>query len=366
MSTLPMSPTVPVTKDQIYHLGLDELEIYATFIESDIFVWVNFDNSNYIEYHEYIVTKHEAKGYEAKFAFAKEWIPMFAYYIWKNKSESVGVGTKEYLCIYGSAFRLLGSEWIWDMFYRYFIPEDDYPIRRFDVCIDLLLPIGTVMDTLKSTKKKTTTFKWVWWDIETYYIWDKKKTNKKQLIRIYNKIADILHKKKYKLYSEYLEQWGITRVEIEIRRELARHISIIDIYNEKPLLGIFKKYIEVHTDLFASLEVEKESFHKKQETIKFDTLQGHAYFEFRTKLMISYAKWLYEFGMCPVEILLWEWLIQPQTKYGLGYHRHDEFLAVLKKKQRRSYKRRYALWKEQEETKALLSDIDKLFPNVID
>jgi hypothetical protein len=362
-NSITISPS-PINYEHIYHFWIDELELYATFLQPEAFEWVDFDNSNYLEYEGFIVTKHEVPRFVAKYAFAKEGIPAFAYYIWVEKSEKVWVATKNYVCFYGSTFRILWTIWVFDIMYKYFTPENAYPIRRIDICADILIDIWSVLKQLKNTEQVWAIFKGKRWEIETYNIGIKNKTNKRQFIRIYNKIADITAKKKFKLYSEYLKHEHITRVELEIRRELWRQLSIMDIYNESTLVWIFKNYIGLHTDAFTFLSPKEYSLGKKKTKVEFDVLQSKAYFEQRTKLLISYAKGLFSFWMCPVEILLWEWFIQEPTKYGLGYKNYMTYINALRKMERKSYKRNFALWKEKKEKEQWLKDIDNVFPNV--
>lgn len=346
----------------IYHLGLDELEIYATFLLPEVFEWVDFDNSNYIEFDWYIVTKHEVPKYKEKYTFAKDGIPMFAYYIWKEKSEKVWVATKDYFCAYGSSFRHLWKLWVFDFFYKYFSQENETPIKRADICIDLLIDINSIISRLDPDIQTENIFKKKW-KLETFYIWEKQKTNKRYLIRIYDKIRDIKKKKKYTLYSEYLSNKDVTRVELEIRRELTRQATLVDFYNEEIFMRIFKNYLRLHTNVFEFLEWDVKNLTKKREKIDFTLIQSQAYQEQRAKLLIAYAKGLYSFGMCPVEILLQEELIQEPTKHGLWYEKYTKYMLDLKRLERHSYKRNYALWKEEEEVKSLMQSIDKIFPN---
>jgi hypothetical protein len=55
--------------------------------------------------------------------------------------------------------------------------------------------------------------------------------NKRQLIRVYNKILDIFEKNKIDLYQDYLTFPNITRIELEIRPELAKEINYKDAFN---------------------------------------------------------------------------------------------------------------------------------------
>lgn len=364
MSTQPIIP-ITIWYPEVYNFWLDELEIYATFIQNDLLEWVDFDNSNYIEFAWFIVTKHEVPKYDAKFMFAKDGIPMFAYYIWRGKSEKVWVATKNYFCAYGSAFRALWAREVFMLFYRYFTPESDYPLRRADIYIDLLMQIDHIISMLDPDIKTENTFKKNW-KLETLYIGENAKTNKRYVIRIYNKIRDIKKKKKYALYSAYLEHKDITRVEIEFRRELLRQATIADFYNEEIFTSIFKNYIQLHTKAFEFLDGNIRNLTKPRDRASFDTLQSQAYHEQRAKLLIAYAKGLFSFGMCPVEILLWENLIHEKTKYGLWYTKYSSYILNLKRMERHSYKRKYALWKQKDSNDALIRDFNKIFPDAPD
>ena len=362
MSTV-LHPLI-IDEKNIIHFWLDECEIYATFIKEEYLEWINFDNSNYFELDEYIVTKHEVPNFEAKFQFAKEWIPLFSYYIGKMKWYGRWwVSTKDYVCFYGSAFRLLGTESIFDIFHRYFEPENTYPFKRFDICLDLSINIDKIIQSLSTISQKTWHIRWKLWDTETLYIWEKKQENKRQLLRIYNKIEDIRKKKKYKLYSEYLSFPNITRIELEVRRELARNISLYDVYDESILIRVFKNYIWLYTDIFDFLEGEKRSLGQKRKKIDYDLIQSEALKEHRVKLLISYARAIYEFGMCPVHVILREGYIQEKTKYGLWFKNYMEYVRNLKRMEQSSYRRNYALGKEQEERESLFRNIFDIFPD---
>lgn len=232
--------------------------------------------------------------------------------------------------------------------------------------MDLTVEMADLLKTLYTINQKWAVFIWADGTIETYNIGEKRTYNKRHFIRIYNKIRDIEKKKKYALYSEYIRHTYITRVEVEVRREYARHLLIEDMSDHNLLLGFFKNYIGKHTNAFEFLEMQKKSLHKKVEKIDYELLNSHAEKEFRTKLLIAYAKKLYGFGMCPVRILLGEWLAQEATKYWLWYTDYSTFISVLKHKARASYKRNYALWKVKEERDILFSNIRDVFPDVTD
>jgi hypothetical protein len=60
--------------------------------------------------------------------------------------------------------------------------------------------------------------------------------NKRQLIRIYDKFKDIVVKKKLKLYEDYLIEKNITRIELEVRQELAKNINYQEVFNDSLLV----------------------------------------------------------------------------------------------------------------------------------
>ncbi len=183
----------------IYHFGLDELEIYAHFLRPEVLEWVDFDNSNYAIFDCFTITKHEVPRYVAKYLFTKDDNPLFSYYLWRWKNESQGVSTRNYVCFYGTSFRLLGSKTVFEIFQIYFKPIGDDPLRRFDICLDVTRDIWDILRTFYTIEQKWAIFMWADWDIETYNIGEKKSCNKRHFIRIYTKIPP----KSYKNYLDF-------------------------------------------------------------------------------------------------------------------------------------------------------------------
>ena len=60
-----------VNINQIYHFGIDHLEIYTSFLSEEIFEGVDFDNSNSFTYGEYDCTKVENPKFAYQIIFAK-------------------------------------------------------------------------------------------------------------------------------------------------------------------------------------------------------------------------------------------------------------------------------------------------------
>ncbi len=299
------------TLDNIIHFGLDHLEIFWTFnYEEELFNKLDFDNSNYWELEDYSFTKNEVPKYKYKIIFTKDNYSLFAYYKWDDDSNSI-IKSKDKIVIYSTAFKLLSYDEIFYFLNGYFTLNKCF---RFDVCVDINIDINVILEnfselnTGKEYKKQ--------WKIETRYIWDSNKyKNKRQVVRIYNKILDITEKNKHKLYKNYLVEDFVTRIELEVRSELAKNISPLEIFNNETLTGIFKNYLRKHTDLFNANEIENITLYKKPEkAINQEEYQSTLYRQQRRKIFVWHAKSIYELWYCPVRVLIWEWLLLDDTK----------------------------------------------------
>lgn len=152
--------------------------------------------------------------------------------------------------------------------------------------------------------------------------------NKRQLIRVYDKIRDIKEKQKYKLFADYFALWDVTRLEIEIRQELAKEISYKDIFNDSRLLWIFKNYFKKYTDIFESLSEPSETLYRdnkkyryingKRREIDSEEMQGIFYATGRRNTFIGHARAIYNLWFCPVRVLIGEGYIKPKTERILG------------------------------------------------
>ena len=310
--------------DQILHFWLDHLEVYGTCkYENDLFTSLDFDNSNYWEYDEYSFVKTEVPKFLYKIIFSKENYSVFAYYKWDS---SQTVKTKDYIVVYSTAFKLFEYEEILAFLQFNFILKH---LRRFDICLDVLSPIGELLKdfwelwTGREYKKS--------WEVETRYIWEVKNSqNKRQLIRIYNKLKDIVVKKKVKLYWNYFDYENVTRVELEVRQELAKNRTYEEVFDDSLLIWIFKNYLFKHTKLFEILEGDNVTlFKSKKNDIPPELIQGLYYKSQRKAVFIGHAKGIYKIGFCPVRILISEGLYQHET----GLILWDDFLKEIKKRE---------------------------------
>lgn len=306
----------------IIHFGLDHLEIFWTFLfENEMFEKLDFDNSNYWELEDYSFTKNEVPKYKYKIIFTKDNYSLFAYYKWDNLSNSI-IKSKDKIVVYSTAFKLLGYQEIKYFLSWYFELTKCF---RFDICIDLNIDINVILleftelQTWKEYKKS--------WNIETRYIWDSNKyRNKRQVIRVYNKILDIKEKNKHKLYKNYLVEDYVTRIELEVRSELAKNISLDEIFDDKKLTWIFKNYLRKHTDTFNIWEMENITLYRKPENkITPEMFQSLVYKDKRINIFIWHARSIFENWYCPTRILIWAWLILEDTKKFLD----DDVVEII-------------------------------------
>lgn len=307
-----------VTPKNTLYFGLDHLEMYWTFYDETCFDGIDFDNSNYGTHGLFTFTKHEVPRYAYKMSFSQNDHPMFAFYKWKTTGS---VTTKDYFCFYSTLFRTHTMEEITELLYAYFRFWTDTsrkkaksPLRRFDICLDLLIPIDSLLRFFTSSSQKWATFRGQWGETETLYIWDKKKTqNKRQLIRIYDKKKDIMAKRKDALYQDYLIESHVTRIELEVRRELTRNYTYEELLLPENLFGLLKNYLEKHTSIFDKLNIEGVSLYRPRE-VNFNMIQANA--EWR-KIVSTYIGWsrnMLKRWICPTYILLRKNIMHRDTR----------------------------------------------------
>lgn len=298
-------------QNDIIHFWLDHLEVYGTFKkEAEYFDNLDFDNSNYWEFEEYNFTKNEAPKYKYKINFTKNNYTLFAYYKWIPRWWNQNIDTKDYITVYSTAFKLMEYEEIAYFIEAYF---DLKHCRRFDICIDLKVDIMKVLkyfDEYKTWREYKKS-----WSIETKYYWEVREyLNKRHIIRVYNKMKDILDKKKTKLYEAYLNLDNVTRIELEIRQELAKNRYYQDLFDDSLLIWIFKNYLYKHTKIFDFIDWDRVTLYRKVIKPNKELSQTLYYKNFKKKVFIWHAKTIYNMWFCPVKILIWEQLIQPRTK----------------------------------------------------
>ena len=298
--------------NHIHHLGLDEMEIYATFLYEELLIWVDFDNSNQFFIWDYTCIKVENPRYEYQILFSKDNINLFSYF--KGSKGKSKIETKDYVVFYGSCFRVHGKDFVFDTLLSFFRLSDTHIFRRFDICVDFLLPISTILSKFKERGQKGADFYGSKWEIETEYIWEKKNSkNRRSIIRIYNKKADILAKWKNKLYQDYLLKDYVTRIELEIRRDLAKNYTLEELFVDDNLVWLLRNYLRKHTDIFEGCDIPKISLYRKPKTIDFEEIQAYGTSLMRVRMFLGHARGLLQRWLCPVYALLDKEIIDEKT-----------------------------------------------------
>lgn len=314
-------------EENIFHFWLDELEVYGTF-KDELFI-----SSNTVKIiNWYYIKRYQVDKYQYKIVFFNDEEDLknsknvlFSYYKWIQEQS---IPTKDYIIVHWTCFRMLTEDKI-----IFFLDQFNLTkTKRFDIACDITIDIETILSNFSILKQRWATFNGQWWEVETRYIGEKQKTkNKRQLIRIYNKLVDIKNKKKNYLYADYLLNDHVTRIEIEVRSELAKNMYYIDLFNSKLLFSIFKNYIYKHTKIFEELEWEKMTLYsKKVEQIDPELYQSTYYRDKRKNIFLWHAKLVYNLWYCPIRVLIEEWYIKDLTKKAIWIDNFNELLEKEK------------------------------------
>ncbi len=303
--------------NNIYHLGLDEFELYCSFPAKEDIV-LEFQENGYVPFKIWIfevdVIDRWIKWYRYKIIFSLEDNAMFAFYQGKKNG---AVFTKDYLCIYSTWIRVLWIPEILKIIQEEFIIDYTHPyLSRFDISVDITLPIKDILRKFKKVSQTWAEFYDSNWWVQTKYIGKKKETeNRNSLIRIYDKLADIRVKDKYDTYSDYLRFPNMTRVELEIRQNLARNITLEEILVEDNLKAIFAQYIGKHSDAFNALSDLRISLYKEMGKEDIFLTRKEIRKTRKMKMFLGLAKSLREHHICPVEELLREWMFEHKVAF---------------------------------------------------
>lgn len=321
-----LSKKIPnISQSDIYHFGLDMLEIFGSYRDESEIINLECWKINASKIEEFTVTKFSVNNYLYKVEFKLEDTPMFAFYKW-NRSDPENfwtIKTNDYFCFYGSAFHLLEEAWVLVLMNRFWVSTRFDCIKRFDLCMDIPFHTTEVYETFGEVKPIKTLFYWTKNRVETFYIGAKKTTeNKYTLIRVYNKLKDIHKNGKEKLYAHYYQFGRMTRLEIEIRRELARNLTLEELFVPENQMDIFLTQFTKYTKLFQNFTYNKQSLFRKKETKNWEDMASLDK-ERRVKMFLSYAEriWIV-FGVCPIQLLCEKKIYLPSTierieKYGI-------------------------------------------------
>lgn len=305
-----------ILKDKFYHFWVDYIEIYWTLKKlNEINYWVSefwLEITNKKTLFPWFEFRKETKiiNYTYKIVISYNWIDCFAYHIWK---ENGVIKTQDYLAVYWTAFAILPLPKIID----FIKTELDFTkLRRFDLALDILEDIRKIHKCFNKKKCKWSIFLNNNWETQTFYIWEKKKEfNRYKLLRVYNKKDDILRLWRQKLFPDYLKQKFITRLEIEIRVELAQNCHLEQLLDEKYIFNLFLTYISDYTDIFNNIEYEKIKLNRIHKEVDFESLKYSELLRDRyLGNFLWYSRNILTLWWCPVDILLRENVVDEWTK----------------------------------------------------
>lgn len=329
----PPSKKIPhILQADIYHFGIDMLEILGNYRNEGELLSIDFWKSNSIQIEEFTVKRFEINNYLYKAEFKLNDRPLFAFYKW-NKGDPTylwTIKTNDYFCFYASAFRLLGDFWVLELMYRFWIQNRWDCIKRFDLCMDIPFRTTEVYETFENVRPTKTLFYWTNNEVETFYIGKKQSTeNKHSLIRVYNKLLDIHKKWKEKEYIDYFQQGRMTRLEIEFRRELARNTTLEELFVPENQMDLFLTQFNKYTKLFKNFSYNKQSLFRKREKRDWEMLSSFDKTQ-RVKVFLAYAEKIgVTLGICPIQLLFEKHIFLANTvdmidKYGI-----NNFISIL-------------------------------------
>jgi len=291
------------------HFGLDFMVIFGTFKHEEMFRSINFENSDYWELEDFTFNKSRVPKYLYWIGFTYKNHKVFSYV---KGDENQEIPTSDAITVYWVAFKLMSIEEI-----RYFL-EGYFTLRhmkRFDICIDIEDSIDNVLKKFKPLKQKWGKIYGKKWFIETKYFGNPKRSiNKRSVIRVYNKIVDLKASNKSSLYMDYIEKDAVTRVELEVRAQLAQNIIYFQLFEEETLKKIFKNYLRKHTRIFDTIAEDKMTLYRNPSEKERSELHRIYYDKMYRLTFIWYARKIKALWVCPVRLLIWRWLILDETK----------------------------------------------------
>lgn len=344
-----------IVKEDIINFNIDYIELFWTLKNyKEVLKWIDDDNSNIRIYNWYTVAKTEnLRNYQYKITFWKDNTPVFAWYLWDVLN--MYIETKDYFVVYWSAFNLLdlaeivdfiNENIIVDYWSRYYInnlnnrlaEKRDYwfILKRVDLALDVIKPIWEIVKNFRELKSKWSKFYDDKWNIQTYYIWEKKNTlNKNLLIRIYDKIADIKQKEKQYLYPTYLKENYVTRIELEFRSESLKFLKLEQLLDRSYIFWIYTSYLLKHTHIFDKLKDDTPLKLKKlNKRITVEDLHSRQLTKNRyLNTFLWYSRKFLHLGSCPVDILIREWIISNRTKRDIASCIVDDSLNLSEYRQ---------------------------------
>lgn len=303
-----------ITQDKIINFWVDYIEVIGESEKIKKLRFINARDGYYLTFPEFpwfkIKKVSRVMNYWYKIVFKKDWFDCFAYHKWQVNWD---VETYDFLAVYGVAFKIFDNiAEIIDFVNANIVVEK---LRRFDLAIDVLFPVDEIYKAIIRKNRKVVTFSNNIWELQTFYIWEKKKSqNRYKLLRCYNKIDDIKRNKRQRLYVDYLMNHVVSRIEIEFRSELCWSIALKSLLDRSYIFDVFLSYINQYTDIFSWFNYDKIRLapaNKKSsiELLMVDEILRQKYL----RSFLGYWKTILEIWACPVDILITLWYISENT-----------------------------------------------------
>lgn len=220
------------------------------------------------------------------------------------------------LDFYGSFFRLIN---VWEFPEDYFtsfvknITDETPTISRIDYCYDLFYENEKELPNPKKILKevnnstKVCIYKKGLDQNESWSCWSK--TNKRYLIRYYNKLLDTQKKWKYFLYGDYLHWKWVHRFEIEFWPKFTRGYTLESIWS---LLLKIQYFMGISDDFFNGT-----MFYKYESKFELNEYNKTRFF----KQFVSKAKKIFYAKLNPYEVVF-NWIEgDPLTNYERDLNR---------------------------------------------
>ncbi len=302
-----------IKQSDIYNFWVDYIEVLGTLNKlNEINFWIwEHEGNKYTLFPGFKLRRDDrVTNYAYKIIFTYKEVDCYAYHVWQ---ENWAITTVDYMAVYGTAFTLFPelSEIV------HFIESEMSisKLRRFDLATDVLFNIKDIHKGFRQLNQKWSIFFDEQWKVQTFYIWEKKKANNRyKLIRVYNKKDDILVKKRQKLFPDYLKQKDVTRVEVEIRAELAKTCTLNSLLDRSYMFDLFLTYISLHTKMFSWFKYEVTRLNQVNKKVSIEDLKVDEYLRERyVSIFIWYGKAIIEMWGCPVDILLRKWHLSDDT-----------------------------------------------------
>ena len=129
------------------------------------------------------------------------------------------------------------------------------------------------------------------------------------------------YKHKEELYSSYLLEDYITRIEIEFRNEVVRYVNIHNLLDRSYIFNLFIKYITKHTKMFDRLKTEDvEKLKRLKKKVNLHEIWHNKVLRDKyLQAFLWYWKNILKIWLCPTDILIRNLLISDLTKSNIPW-----------------------------------------------